>query len=114
MQFVKSDVSTICIGMAASMAATLLSAGKKGKRFTLPNSEVMIHQVMGGAEGQAVEIEISARHIIKVKDRLNKILSKHTSQSLKQIEKDTDRDFFMSAEEAKAYGLVDEIIMPKR
>ncbi len=114
MQFVKSDVSTICIGMAASMAATLLSAGKKGKRFTLPNSEVMLHQVMGGAEGQAVEIEISARHIIKVKDRLNKILSKHTSQSLKQIEKDTDRDFFMSAEEAKAYGLVDEIIMPKR
>ena len=114
MQFVKSDVSTICIGMAASMAATLLSAGKKGKRFTLPNSEVMLHQVMGGAEGQAVEIEISARHIIKVKDRLNKILSKHTSQSLKQIEKDTDRDFFMSAEEAKAYGLVDEIIMPRR
>ena len=114
MQLVKSDVSTICIGMAASMAATLLSAGKKGKRFTLPNSEVMLHQVMGGAEGQAVEIEISARHIIKVKDRLNKILSKHTSQSLKQIEKDTDRDFFMSAEEAKAYGLVDEIIMPKR
>ena len=114
MQLVKSDVSTICIGMAASMAATLLSAGKKGKRFTLPNSEVMLHQVMGGAEGQAVEIEISARHIIKVKDRLNKILSKHTSQSLKQIEKDTDRDFFMSAEEAKAYGLVDEIIMPRR
>ncbi|MEK7063050.1 MAG: ATP-dependent Clp endopeptidase proteolytic subunit ClpP [Patescibacteria group bacterium] len=114
MQLVKSDVSTICIGMAASMAATLLSAGKKGKRFTLPNSEVMLHQVMGGAEGQAVEIEISARHIIKVKDRLNKILSKHTGQSLKQIEKDTDRDFFMSAEEAKAYGLVDEIIMPKR
>lgn len=114
MQFVKSDVSTICMGMAASMAATLLAAGKKGKRFTLPNSEVMLHQVMGGAEGQAVEIEISARHIIKVKDRLNKILSKHTGQSLKQIEKDTDRDFFMSAEEAKVYGLVDEIIMPKR
>jgi ATP-dependent Clp protease protease subunit len=114
MQFVKSDVSTICIGMAASMGAVLLAAGKKGKRFSLPNSEVMLHQVMGGAEGQAVEIEISARHIIKVKDRLNKILGKHTGQSLKQIEKDTDRDFFMSPEEAKAYGLIDEIISPKR
>ena len=114
MQFVKADLSTICIGMAASMAATLLAAGQKGRRFTLPNSEVLLHQVMGGAEGQAVEIEISARHIIKVKDRLNKILAKHTGQTLKQIEKDTDRDFFMSAEEAKAYGLVDEIIQPKR
>lgn len=114
MQFVKSDVSTICVGMAASMGAVLLAAGKKGRRFVLPNSEVMLHQVMGGAEGQAVEIEISARHIIKVKDRLNKILSKHTGQSLKQIEKDTDRDFFMSAEDAKGYGLVDEIITPKR
>lgn len=114
MQFVKSDVATICVGMAASMGAVLLAAGKKGQRFVLPNSEVMLHQVMGGAEGQAVEIEISARHIIKVKDRLNKILAKHTGQSLKQIEKDTDRDFFMSAEEAKGYGLVDEIIMPKR
>ena len=114
MQFVKADVSTICVGMAASMAATLLAAGQKGRRFTLPNSEVLLHQVMGGAEGQAVEIEISARHIIKVKDRLNKILAKHTGQTLKQIEKDTDRDFFMSAEEAKAYGLVDEIIQSKR
>lgn len=114
MQFVKADVSTICVGMAASMGAVLLAAGKKGRRFVLPNSEVMLHQVMGGAEGQAVEIEISARHIIKVKDRLNKILAKHTGQSLKQIEKDTDRDFFMSAEEAKMYGIVDEIISPKR
>ena len=114
MQFVKCDVSTICVGLAASMGAVLLAAGKKSRRFVLPNSEVMLHQVMGGAEGQAVEIEISARHIIKVKDRLNKILAKHAGQSLKQIEKDTDRDFFMSAEEAKAYGLVDEIIMPKR
>ena len=114
MQFVKSDVSTICVGIAASMAATLLAAGKKGRRFVLPNSEILLHQVMGGAEGQAVEIEISARHIIKVKDRLNKILAKHTNQSLKQIEKDTDRDFFMTAEEAKEYGLVDEIIGPKR
>ncbi len=114
MQFVKCDVATICVGLAASMGAVLLAAGKKGRRLVLPNSEVMLHQVMGGAEGQAVEIEISARHIIKVKDRLNKILAKHAGQSLKQIEKDTDRDFFMSAEEAKAYGLVDEIIMPKR
>ena len=114
MQFVKCDVSTICVGMAASMGATLLAAGKKGRRFVLPNSEIMLHQVMGGAEGQAVEIEISARHIIKVKDRLNKILAKHTGKSLKDIERDTDRDFFMSAEEAKAYGLVDEIISPKR
>ncbi|MBI2454288.1 MAG: ATP-dependent Clp endopeptidase proteolytic subunit ClpP [Parcubacteria group bacterium] len=114
MQFVKSDVSTICVGMAASMGAVLLAAGKKGQRFVLPNSEVMLHQVMGGAEGQAVEIEISARHIIKVKDRLNKILARHTGQSLKQIEKDTDRDFFMSAEEAKVYGLVDEIITAKK
>lgn len=114
MQFVKSDVSTICIGVAASMAATLLCAGKKGRRFALPNSEIMLHQVMGGVEGQAVEIEISARHILKVKDRLNKILARHTGQSLKQIEKDTDRDFFMSPEEAKAYGIVDQIIQPKR
>jgi ATP-dependent Clp protease protease subunit len=114
MQFVKSDVSTICIGIAASMAATLLCAGKKGRRFALPNSEIMLHQVMGGVEGQAVEIEISAKHILKVKDRLNKILAKQTGQSLKQIEKDTDRDFFMSPEEAKAYGIVDEIIQPKR
>ena len=113
-QFVKSDVSTICVGMAASMGAVLLAAGKKGRRFVLPNSEVMLHQVMGGAEGQAVEIEISARHIIKVKDRLNKILARHTGKSLKDIERDTDRDFFMSAEEAKQYGLVDEIISPKR
>ena len=110
MQFVKCDVSTICVGMAASMGAVLLAAGKKGRRFVLPNSEVMLHQVMGGAEGQAIEIEISARHIIKVKDRLNKILARHTGKSLKDIERDTDRDFFMSAEEAKSYGLVDEII----
>ena len=114
MQFVKCDVSTICVGMAASMGAVLLAAGKKGRRFVLPNSEIMLHQVMGGAEGQAIEIEISARHIIKVKDRLNKILGKHTGKSLKDIEKDTDRDFFMSAEEAKNYGLVDEIIQSKR
>jgi len=109
-QYVKSDVSTICIGMAASMGAVLLSAGKKGKRLTLPNSEVMLHQVMGGAEGQASDIEISAKHILKIKDRINRILAKHTGQPLKRIEKDTDRDFYMSAEESKNYGVVDKII----
>ncbi|MEK7564757.1 MAG: ATP-dependent Clp endopeptidase proteolytic subunit ClpP [Patescibacteria group bacterium] len=113
-QLIKSDVSTICVGIAASMGAVLLAGGKKGRRFSLPNSEVMIHQVMGGVEGQAIEIEISARHIIKVKDRLNKILAKHSGKSLKDIEKDTDRDHFMSAEEAKAYGIVDEIISAKK
>jgi len=110
MQYVKPDVSTICIGMAASMGAVLLAAGAKGKRFILPNSEVLIHQVMGGAEGQAVDVDIAARQIIKVKDRLNQILSKHTGQDIKKLEKDTDRNFFMSAEEAKAYGVVDKII----
>jgi ATP-dependent Clp protease, protease subunit len=110
MQYVKCDVSTICIGMAASMGATLLSAGTKGKRFSLPNSEIMLHQVMGGAEGQAVDIKIRAEHILKVKDKLNKILANHTGQSLDKIEKDTDRDYFMSAEEAKKYGLIDKII----
>lgn len=110
MQYVKSDISTICVGMAASMGAVLLSAGKKGQRFSLPNSEIMLHQVMGGAEGQASDIEISAKHILKIKDRLNKILVKHTGQPLKQIEKDTDRDFYMSADEAKKYGVIDRII----
>jgi ATP-dependent Clp protease protease subunit len=110
MQFVKSDVSTVCIGMAASMGAFLLAAGKKGKRFALPNSEILLHQVMGGAEGQAVEIEIAARQILKTKDRLNQILAKLTGQSLAKVEKDTDRDFWLSAEEAKAYGVVDEIV----
>ena len=109
-QYVKSDVSTICVGMAASMGAVLLAAGGKGKRLILPNSEVMLHQVMGGAEGQASDIEISAKHILKIKDRLNKILAKHTGQPLKRIEKDTDRDFYMSPEEAKTYGAVDKII----
>jgi len=110
MQYIKCDISTICIGISASMAAVLLAAGEKGKRFALPNSEIMLHQVMGEAGGQAVEIEISARHILRIRDNLNKILSKHTGQPLKKIEKDTDRDFFLSAEEAKAYGLIDEII----
>ena len=113
MQYIKPDVSTICVGLAASMAATILSAGAKGKRYALPNSEMLLHQVMGGAEGQAIEIEISARHIVKLKERLNQILSIHTRQSLEKIERDTDRDFYMSPDEAKAYGLIDEIIMNK-
>lgn len=114
MEYISCDVSTICVGMAASMAAILLAAGKKGKRFALPNSEIMLHQVMGEAGGQAVEIEISARHILKIRDRLNKILAKHTGQPLKKIEKDTDREFYLSAEEAKNYGIVDEIITSKK
>lgn len=110
MQYIKPEVSTICIGIAASMGATLLAAGQKGKRFILPNAEVMIHQVMGGAEGQATEIKIAAEHILKIKDRLNQILAKHTGQSMKVIENDTERDHFMTAEEAVKYGLVDKII----
>lgn len=114
MQYVKPDVSTICVGMAASMAAVLLGAGTNGKRFALPNSEILLHQVMGGAEGQAVEVEITARHMLKIRDRLNQILSKHTSQSLDKISKDTDRDFYLSADEAKTYGLIDKIIKTKK
>ena len=110
MQYIKPDVATICVGMAASMGAVLLTGGTKGKRFALPNSEVMIHQVMGGAQGQATDIKISAEHILKVKDRLNKLLAKHTGQQLKKIEKDADRDFYMTAEEAKNYGIIDKII----
>jgi len=113
-QFLSCDVSTICVGMAASMAATLLASGTKGKRVALPNSEVLIHQVMGGAEGQATEIEISARHILATKERLNRILAKHTGQPIKKIEKDTDRDYYMSAEEAKEYGLIDQIVTTKK
>src|SRR3989344_4041039 len=113
MQYVKPDVVTMCVGMAASMGAVLLAAGKKGKRFALPNSEILLHQVMGGAEGQAIEVEIAARHIVKLKERLNQILSIHTRQSLEKIERDTDRDFYISPDEAKAYGLIDEIIMNK-
>jgi len=109
-QYVKPDVATICVGLAASMGAVLLSAGAKGKRFALPNSEVMLHQIMGGAEGQAIEIKIRAEHILKIKDRLNKLLSKHTGQPLEKIEKDTDRDYYMSAEEAREYGVIDKII----
>ncbi|MCK4859806.1 MAG: ATP-dependent Clp protease proteolytic subunit [Candidatus Omnitrophica bacterium] len=110
MQFVKCDVSTICIGMAASGAALILAGGTKGKRFALPNAEVLIHQVMGEAGGQAVEIEISAKHIIKIKNKLNQLLAKHTGQLLKKVEKDTDRDFYMNTDEAKEYGIIDEII----
>ena len=114
MQYIKPDVSTICVGIAASMGAVLLAAGKKGKRFILPNSEILLHQVMGAGEGQAIEIEIAARHIIKIKDRLNQILAKHTGQPLSKIEKDTDRDFWLTAPDVKEYGLVDEIIKTKK
>ena len=114
MQYVKSDVSTICVGIAASMGAFLLAAGKKGKRFALPNSDILLHQVMGGTEGQAVDIDIAAKQIIRTKDRLNQLLAKHTGQSLSKIERDTDRDFWLTAEEAKAYGVVDEIIKNHR
>lgn len=110
MQYIKPDVSTICIGMAASMGAFLLSAGAKGKRFALPNSEIMIHQVMGGMEGQASDIKIRAERILKMKENLNKIMAKHTGKSLAQIEKDTDRDNFMDAEESVKYGIVDKVI----
>jgi len=113
MQYIKPDVSTVCVGLAASMGAVLLASGKKGKRFALPNSQMMLHQVMGGATGQAVEIEITAKQIIKTKEKLNKILAKHTNQSLSRIEKDTDRDFYLSAEEAKEYNLIDEVIKSK-
>ena len=110
MNFVKSDVSTICVGMAASMGAFLLSSGCKGKRYVLPNSEVMIHQPLGGAQGQATEIKIAAERILKLKDKLNHILSKNTGKSLKIIEKDTERDNFMDSKEALEYGIVDKII----
>ena len=111
---IKPDVSTICVGVAASGAAVILAAGTKGKRFALPNAEVMIHQVMGGAEGQATEIEITARHMIKIKDRLNKILSEATGQPIKKVEADSDRDFYMDAEEAKKYGMIDAVLKEKK
>ena len=110
MNFIKSDVSTICLGMAASMGAFLLSSGTKGKRYILPNSEVMIHQPLGGASGQATEIKIAAEHILKLRDKLNLILSKNTNQSLKKIKNDTERDNFMDSKEALEYGIVDKII----
>lgn len=109
-QHVKSDVATICLGQAASAAAVLLAAGAKGKRYALPNARIMIHQVMGGAEGQQKDIEIQAREISRIKDQINLILSKHTGQTAKKIEADSDRDYFMTSEEAKKYGLIDKII----
>lgn len=110
MRYIKPDVSTICIGLAASMAAVLLAAGAKGKRLVLSNSEVMIHQIMGGIEGQATDIKIGAERILKLKDRLNKILAEHTGQNIKKVEQDTERDYFMSADEAVKYGLADKVI----
>ena len=114
MNFVKSDVSTICVGIAASMGALILSSGAKGKRFSLPNSEVMIHQVMGGTEGQASDIAINAKHILRTKDTLNKILAQNTNKKIEQVEKDSDRDYWMTADEAKKYNIVDEIISKPR
>lgn len=114
MNLIKPNVSTMCVGIAASMGALLLSAGEKGKRFVLPNSEVMIHQVMGGAEGQASDIEINAKHILRTKDNLNKILAKNTGKTFAQIEKDADRDYWMSSDEAKKYGIVDDIINKRK
>lgn len=113
MQYIKPDVSTVCVGIAASMAATLLACGAKGKRFALPNSEILLHQVMGGVIGEAVEIEITAKQIIKIKNKLNNILAKHSGQPLEKLEKDTDRDFYLSAEDAKQYGLIDEVLKAK-
>lgn len=110
MNNIKNDVSTVCVGMAASMGALILSSGKKGKRFALPNSEIMIHQPLGGAEGQASDIEISARHILKTRENLNKMLAKNTGQTLTKIEKDVDRNFFMDPEESKKYGIIDKVL----
>ncbi|MDD4607229.1 MAG: ATP-dependent Clp endopeptidase proteolytic subunit ClpP [Patescibacteria group bacterium] len=110
MQYIKPDIMTICIGTAASMGAVLLAAGAKGKRLALPNAEIMLHQVMGGAEGQAIDVKIRAEHILKIKDKINKILSTHTGQKLTQIEQDTDRDFFLTSQEALKYGLIDKVI----
>src|SRR3989344_3026315 len=109
MNFVKPDIATVSVGIAASAAAVILSAGKKGKRFALPNSEVMIHQVMGGVEGQATDIEIAAKHILRTKENLNKILAKNTGKTAEQVEKDAERDYWMTAEEAKKYGIIDQI-----
>ncbi|MFA6315131.1 MAG: ATP-dependent Clp protease proteolytic subunit [Candidatus Paceibacterota bacterium] len=114
MHHIKNDISTVCVGIAASGGALILSAGTKGKRVALPNAEVMIHQPLGGAEGQASDIEISARHILKTRASLNKMLAKNTGQSLSRIEKDVDRDFFMDAEEAKKYGIIDQVTVSKK
>jgi len=113
MQYIKCPVATICFGLAGSMGAVLLAAGEKGKRFALPNSEILLHQVAGGAQGQAADIEITANQIIKIKNKINQIVSKHTGQPLDRVVKDTDRDFYLSADEAKAYGVIDEVIKSK-
>lgn len=113
MQFIKCPVSTVCVGMAASMGAVLLASGEAGKRFALPNAQIMLHQVAGGVTGEAIEIEITAKQIVKLRERLNTILAKHTKQPLEKIEKDTDRDFYLTPEEAKEYGLIDEVIRAK-
>jgi ATP-dependent Clp protease protease subunit len=114
MQYVNCPVATICFGLAGSMGAVLLGAGTKGKRYALPNSEIMLHQVAGGVQGQAVEIEITAKQIIKIKNKINKIIAHHTGQPLDKVEKDTDRDFYLSADEAKEYGIIDEVIKTKQ
>ena len=114
MQYVKCPVATICFGLAGSMGAVLLAAGEKGKRFALPNVEVMLHQVAGGVQGQAVEIEITAKQIIKIKNKLNQIISSHTGQDLEKVEKDTDRDFYLTAEQAKDYGIIDQVIVNQK
>ena len=114
MQYIKCPVATICFGLAGSMGAVLLASGESGKRFALPNSEVLLHQVAGGAQGQASEIEITAKQIIKIKNKLNNILSKHCNQPLEKIESDTDRDFYLTAPEAKEYGVIDQVIQPKQ
>ena len=113
MQYVKCPIATICFGLAGSMGAVLLAAGEKGKRFALPNAEVLLHQVAGGAQGQAIEIEITAKQIIKIKNKLNQIIANHTGQSLEKVEKDTDRDFYLSSQEAKDYGIIDQVITTK-
>jgi len=114
MQYIKCEVATICVGLAASMGAFLLSSGAKGKRYALANSEIMIHQPLGGAQGQASDIEIQTQQLLKTKKKLNRILSENTSQPLKKVEQDTDRDFFMSAEEAQKYGLIDKVYVPRK
>lgn len=114
MQYIKPDISTVCVGMAASMGAVLLASGTRGKRFALPNSEIMLHQVAGGAQGEAALIEITAKQILKIKDQLNQILAKHTKQPLEKISRDTDRDFYLDANEAKQYGIIDEVIKTKK
>ena len=114
MQYVDCDVSTVCVGMAGSMGAVLLTAGAEKKRFALPNSEILLHQVMGGAQGAASEVEITAKQIVKIKERLNKIIAHHTKQPLKKIQRDTDRDFYLSADEAREYGVIDDVINSKK